>query len=372
MTISDDHSYTIADFGCDTIKIGTNLDEKCQIFENCLEPFSRPKQLEKNSIFSSLSQYLTPNLDINFSNLQKIYNSEFSILNNYDRTVEVNFEKYLSPRDGSKLRQKLPNNLFLLQNPHHAKNPKIQTKTYEKIFEEFNFENFFTEINAATSLFSTGKITGTSLDSGHSQTHVISIFDGFKIYNSLKFNLTNHGSNGSKFLMDLLSENLQERCSIKQNWMNLGNFPSYTQLSKASQNLTNRQILNQIKQRFCYCAYDFDQEFYALPETFTLPDDSEIILENEKFQPSELNFNSPFESTNFQDLIFDQINQQNLDLKNSLYSNIVISGGNTQYKFLQHRLEREMTDLWLKEMSKNYSQNLGQRWSVGHFTNLTV
>jgi len=94
-------------------------------------------------------------------------------------------------------------------------NPKANRERMTQImFETFNVPAMFVAIPAVLSLYGSGRTTGLVFDSGHGVTHVVPVYDGYHIHNSIiRSNFAGQDLNG--YLMKLLKKKLPE--SVVQN-----------------------------------------------------------------------------------------------------------------------------------------------------------
>eukprot|EP01117_Protostelium_nocturnum_P015511 TRINITY_DN6025_c0_g1_i2.p1 TRINITY_DN6025_c0_g1~~TRINITY_DN6025_c0_g1_i2.p1 ORF type:complete len:323 (+),score=58.63 TRINITY_DN6025_c0_g1_i2:129-1097(+) len=212
-------------------------------------------------------------------------------------------------------------------------NPKInREKTVQFMFELFNVPATFLSIQAVLALYSSGRATGTVLDSGAGTTHALSIYEGCPIQHSTT-RLDIGGTRMTEHLMKVLNDS-------KIGW-------GFTTSAE-------KEILRDIKEKLCYVALDFDQEFQnaqtslAVEISYELPDGQLITLGKERFMCPEALFQPSFlgiESDGIHQTVFDSISRCDVDLKNILYANIVLSGGNTMFPGISDRLTVEMTKL---------------------------
>lgn len=123
------------------------------------------------------------------------------------------------------------------------------------------------------------------------------------------------------------------------------------------------ETVRQIKEQLCYTGYDLQTEKKLALETtvltrrYTLPDGREIKLAQERFeapellfQPHLLDIDSP--QGGLSDMLFNMIQAADIDLRQSLYSHVVLSGGSTMYPGLPSRLEKEIRQLYLDKVLK--------------------
>lgn len=110
-----------------------------------------------------------------------------------------------------------------------------------------------------------------------------------------------------------------------------------------------------------HVAYDIEaenklaDETTVLNEKYTLPDGRVINVGKERFECSEVLFQPDLiglESEGVSVLLYDTIMKQTMDTRPELFKHIVLSGGTTMLKGFPSRLEREVKQLYLKNVSK--------------------
>ena len=216
------------------------------------------------------------------------------------------------------------NNPILLTEKPFSSN-KVKKIILEKSFEELKVSHFLTDYASSLALYNSGRITGISLHSGSSFTEIVGIYEGYTISNSV---------DRFRFGGDLVSINLQDLLTKNQNH---------------TKKFLTQNSINHLK-KSCYLSYNPNgpnQEFFSLPETFTLPDgsDTKITLQNEKFLAPEILFSNIFEGQGFAQIINEKINLAAIDLRKDLCRNVVLSGGNTNFKYLGNRVQYELEKL---------------------------
>ena len=130
-------------------------------------------------------------------------------------------------------------------------------------------------------------------------------------------------------------------------------------LRKAGYNLSTtaeREVVRIIKEKMCYVALNpgkEEKDASGRTETFTLPDGNAVHLGPERFRAPEILFNPELiglEYAGVHQVVVDSINRADLDLRKSLFSNIVLSGGSTLTKGFGDRLLNETKKLALKDI----------------------
>jgi actin-related protein len=118
-----------------------------------------------------------------------------------------------------------------------VKNPKINREKMSQImFEYFNVPGLYLANSSVLSLYSAGKFTGITVESGEGVTKFVPIFDGYSLpFSILKMDLSGRGV--TKYLIKILEEvGISLTTSIE------------------------KEIAKDIKEKTCYVALDFEQE----------------------------------------------------------------------------------------------------------------
>jgi len=225
-------------------------------------------------------------------------------------------------------------NKILLTEP--PQNPlKNREKLVETMFETYGFHATNISIQAMLTLYAQGLLTGVVVDTGDGVTHVVAVYDGF-VPQNLTRRLDVAGRHITQYLIKLL---LLRGYAFNRS--------------------ADFDTVRQIKEKCCYCAYDINseralaQETTCLMESFTLPDGRVIKLGRERFEATEALFNPSLidcEKSGMADMIFDMIQDADMDCRAEYYKHIVLSGGSSMYPGLPSRLEKDIRDRYLRDI----------------------
>lgn len=210
-------------------------------------------------------------------------------------------------------------------------NPRRNREVAAQIFfETFNVPALYTSVQAILSLYSSGRTTGVVLDSGDGVTHAVPVYEGFALPHAVR-RIDVAGRDVSDHLQTLLRR------------------AGYYLHTSAE-----REIVRLIKEKCCYLA----QPDRALdegggsgsggsgaPAEFVLPDGNVVRLGAERTRAPEVLFNPELvglEDPGAHQILADSIARADLDLRRSLYSSILLSGGATLTRGYGDRMLAEL------------------------------
>lgn len=196
-------------------------------------------------------------------------------------------------------------------------------KAAEIFFETFNVPALYISMQAVLSLYSTGRTTGVVLDSGDGVTHSVPIFEGFALPHSVIRNDI-AGREVTKYLKLLLK---------KEGY----NFNTTAEF----------EIVKGIKEKTCYLSNNPAKEESTQTDKFqyTLPDGNTIELGACRYRAAELLFRPDLigdESEGINEVLGNSIMKSDMDLRKTLFQNIVLSGGSTLFRGFGDRLLNDL------------------------------
>jgi len=229
-------------------------------------------------------------------------------------------------------------------------NPKKNRENMISImFETFNVPSFYVGVQAVLSLYSSGRTTGIVFDSGDGVSHTVPIYEGYSIPHAIeRINLA--GRDITRYLQTVLKERGND-------------FNTTAEL----------QIVRDIKETLCYVANDYDEELTKSSHCsenerlYTLPDGQTISIGSERFRAPEALFQPQLlgmEGKGIHESIFDSIMKCDIDVRRSLYSDIVLSGGSTMFEGFQKRLSKEIIKLAPGSIKVNVIAQEERKYSV--------
>ncbi|CUM64628.1 uncharacterized protein PRCAT00002237001 [Priceomyces carsonii] len=241
-------------------------------------------------------------------------------------------------------------------------NPRLnREKMCQILFELFNIPCVYVSIQAVLSLYASGRTTGVVIDSGDGVSHVVPVYEGFSLPTSIR-------------RMDVAGRDITENLAFNLRKMTGVNLLSSSEF----------EIVRMIKEKVCFISKDpikdeklYSSHFYMgsqesdLNATYRLPDGHEINMGAERFRSTEILFDPQIigdESPGLHELASISISKTDLDLRSTLYQNIILSGGNTLLKNFGDRMLNELralqqqqqlsNSIWSKINSASYNMNM--------------
>jgi len=208
-------------------------------------------------------------------------------------------------------------------------NPRSnRAKAAEIFFETFNVPALYVQVQAVLSLYASGRTTGVVLDSGDGVTNAVPVYEGFALPHAIQ-------------RIDVAGRDVTEYLQLL--------------LRKAGHNLhtsAELEVVRDIKEKICYVAFNVEKtekEDIEEPEVpYKLPDGNVIQIAAEKFRAPEILFNPALvgqEYVGIHQTLVNSISKADLDLRRSLFSDILLSGGSTLFEGFGDRLLSEVRKL---------------------------
>ncbi|XP_067841012.1 uncharacterized protein [Heptranchias perlo] len=215
-------------------------------------------------------------------------------------------------------------------NPHQNRERMV-----EIMFEVFNVPFSYVAMQAVLALYSSGRTTGIILDSGDGVTHTVPVYEGYSLPHAIqRLNLA--GRDLTEYLKKLLKER------------------GYSFNTTAE-----REIVQDIKEKHCYVAGDFEAELGSSESGgelhYTLPDGQIITIGNERFRAPEILFRPEVigkDHYGIHESLLRSIILCDVDLRKTFAANIILSGGNTLLTGLPARVQKEISSMVPLDLSK--------------------
>ena len=202
----------------------------------------------------------------------------------------------------------------------------------EVLFEKLNIESLYITNSSTLALYANGRTTGIVIDVGYETTSCVPIYEGF-VLNHAIIKMDIGGNDLTQYLCNLITE---------------------SDSSRTFTNAAQRNMINEMKEKICYVAEDYDSEMKKSLDSnkileYKLPDKTSIIrYKTESFQCSEMLFQP---SMNGKDMggIHEQaiksIKRCDDDIHKDLYLNVILCGGSTLFMKIKNRFNKELQSL---------------------------
>eukprot|EP01083_Nonionella_stella_P063672 165462_1 len=153
-----------------------------------------------------------------------------------------------------------------------------RAKKTQIMFEAFNVPSMYLACDAVLSLYATDRLTGMVVESGSAITHGVPIYEGYALPHALYACASKMQHNCGRDLTDYLMKIL-------------------TEIGYSFSTSAERDIVNDIKEKLCYVALDFDKEMEKaeispsdVERDYELPDGQVITVGNQRFRCPEAVF----------------------------------------------------------------------------------
>eukprot|EP00644_Phytophthora_capsici_P007998 jgi/Phyca11/553962/estExt2_Genewise1Plus.C_PHYCAscaffold_580020 len=216
----------------------------------------------------------------------------------------------------------------------------------EVFFEAFNVPSLFVSPQAVLSLYASGRTTGVVLDVGDGVAHVVPVYEGFTLPHAIT-------------RMDIAGRDVTRHLQLLLRRAGY-NFQTSAEL----------EIVREIKEKLCYVAFNPTKEEQLEAEksalavkdmlsaksksttasgddtsAYYLPDGTLLNIGPEKFRAPEVLFRPEIigsEARGVHECLVQAIMKSDMDLRKTLFSQIILSGGSTLFPGFGDRLLAEV------------------------------
>ncbi|XP_065277224.1 actin-related protein T2-like [Emys orbicularis] len=195
-------------------------------------------------------------------------------------------------------------------------------KLTQLMFERFKVPAFYLSVHAILSLYASARITGLVIDSGFGVTQTVPVYEGYYLPHAVS-RLEVAGREITEFLAKLLVESGQR----------------FESLAK------KKTIIEDIKEKLCYVAPDPHKELAKRPEEvlkeYKLPDGTLVSIGSPLFQAPEILFapgSTGNDAPGLDRMIAHSVSECDVNIHNTLYGNMVLSGGSSLFHGLDERI----------------------------------
>jgi len=199
----------------------------------------------------------------------------------------------------------------------------------EIFFDTFNVPALNVQVQAILSLYASGRTTGVVLDSGDGVTNAVPVYEGFILPHAVS-RIDVAGRDVTDYLQLLLRR---------------AGHPFHTS--------AELEVIKDIKEKICYVAFNIErtqkEEEDTEPEaTYKLPDGNVVQIGAEKYRAPEVLFNPSLiglEYVGIHQCLVNSISKCDMDIRRSLFSDIILAGGSTMFDGFGDRLLSEVRKL---------------------------
>ena len=214
----------------------------------------------------------------------------------------------------------------VLLSDHLSKHKQQREKIAQVMFETFSVPSLFIARSPLLALYSSGRTASAVVDCGDGLMDIVCVYEGYPVpFVDAKVPLAGRD----------LTDYLQRMISDLTIW-------------------AEREIVCDLKEKFGYMAFDFDEEMRKAERggvcniDYTLPNGTDITIAKERLSCPELLFEPGLdflECDSMHKALFDCIEKCNSEIRDEMYGNIVLSGGSTMFEGFTERIEKEITRL---------------------------
>ena len=333
---SNDDNYDkdktiIIDNGSFNSKVGFSGYDEPTIIRTCVGYPKYSKTLEYHSTYYEKNECFIGDLSIENRGISKINYpikyGDITSLNELEIIWDYFFKEVLHCDPDS--------HRIILTEPCNNKR-KNREEITKFLFETYNIPALYFANQAILALNSTGRSTGIVVESGDGVTQIAPVYCNYCISHAIK-RTKYAGKDLTDFMLNLLSE--------------IG-----LRFSTSSE----KDITKSIKESACYVAQNYEEEKkFVEDHEIMLPDGKKIVLKEQRIKCPEVLFNPKLIYIEDDDIVtacYNSIQKCDIDIKEDMYYNIILSGGNTNFKGFKTRFESEMGKIVPKSMTVKVSE----------------
>ena len=224
--------------------------------------------------------------------------------------------------------------VLLTEAPLNPYNNRIRAA--DVFFETFQTPSLFFQTQAVLSLYAQGKTSGVVIDCGDGVCHVSPVYEGFSINSAIQ-RIDLGGRDVTTHLMNLLRR---------------AGYIFHT--------TAEFEIVKKIKEKYCYVApmNSSNDEYLKVQDdrsqtSYLLPDGNQMKISTEKYLAPEILFSPDkigLEYPGVHEMVVNAIKKCDIDLRKTLYNNIIAAGGSTLFMGFSDRLHKSIQKLAPKDM----------------------
>ena len=318
----------IIDLGSSSIKLGFNNEDNPKYEIPSYIGETSEQIIDGKIIKNENKRYISSSCDEIINNLKLYYPIQNGIFKNPD-DINLIFD-YLFKKLELNSVQDISSCNILLTEPLLSNNTNKKNIS-EFLFEKMNISSIFFGSQPILSILGTGRTTGAILESGDMMTQTCVIQEGSPIPRTfIRYNYG--GRDITKNLLNIL---------IKKGYF------SYRE--------HNYEIVKKIKEKYCIRFFkdEIEKEENIIYE---LPDESKIKIGEERKSCTDIIFDKNLLGKNnltMDEMIYNSINNIDINLTLKLYEDIILSGGNTLIKGFPEALHQK-----IKSRNKNIKVRL--------------
>ncbi len=209
-------------------------------------------------------------------------------------------------------------------------NPKYNRERMMLImFDSFYVPAVCVVLGAVLSLYASQRSTGIVVHSGDAVSYTVPIYEGHPLLHAI-LSLDLGGRDLTEYMAKILAEH--------------GHF-------------LGKEIVRDVKEKHCYIALDFDSETNAASKSsdnYEFLDGQMITVGSPRFRCPEALFQPGFfwgpnqensKSSGIHEITFQSIMKCDVDIRERLYANVVLSGGSTMFNGIGERMTKELVAL---------------------------